>query len=889
MLTKFQNFGCYTKKQKGFSLIELSVIISIAAASAVGFLSWTQPENITDAKKAIETRKQIDKIENAIQAFRVEQNRLPCPADPYMRIDNTHSGVITNHYSSDFGTEDLDKVQTTVNGVLTLGIDCQTSQGAVPVQSLGLSGEYINDAWGRRFTYAVSPKLCGADGGTTPGAGLSTSASIEKGCNQRDYENNVGDITITDGSANITTSAAYVIISHGSDGDGAFLPSGTALAASTDDANEAENSDTDAITTFTFVKRAKNTTYDDIVYFKNKTQIERLTSRSNVKQVTVPECEANSQAIRNLVLSNASSMVSNITGYDHTSGEYNTGEQVALGLMMGLQNICVSYYGYRSATIKNQTWSGAQCPGNATANSTYSSKDNACTCSSKDWNGSCTMDWFAVSDLKVNTNLIMWLDAETPETIFDDSGCTDPAAYGEGVGCWKDKSTNNYSITSASEPDYVSKGINSKDSISFVPATSDHFNTMPNLSALTAGEMFIALKKNENLASSTINSGTWGSFGTAAEGHFPWLDDLIYDSFGTNVRKESISYKQNFVSNTLYNATSIKGEWQNRLNGIQLLSTRTNTVGFRSAPLLGKTWHGDAYFYGNIGEVLLYNTKLSTANRQDVHKYLGDKWNISIIPSLSTTSIQPVMWLDAADEKSVFTESTCTTLTDYTTIGCWKDKSQSGFNATISSASSEPTYQKRSDFNNKYVLKFDGSNDYLYANGVATQFNSDFTLFFAGDYDQASTTGGRVMLEVANTNEDVLAFFLGMYIPPCAGDNLCLTSQNMSSMANKVTNQLDNSDPPFIVSSVGSGRNTTALVATYYNGIQETSTLSFIYSFPLPASKFVIGADDNNGSVHLYFYGSLGEIIVYPSSLSDNDRKTVESYLSDKWGIKLDQ
>lgn len=872
------------KKQEGFSLIELSVVISIAAASTVGFLSWTQPENITDSKKAIETRKKMDTIENAIGAFRVEQNRLPCPADPYMRIDNTHSGVITNHYASDFGSEDLDKTQTTVNGVLTLGIDCPTSQGAVPVQSLGLSSDYINDAWGRRFTYAVSPKLCGADGGTTPGAGLSATKSQEIGCNQRDYENNAGNITITDGSANITTSAAYVIISHGSDGDGAFLPSGTALAAS-GDASEAENSDNDAVTAFTFVKKTKNTTYDDITSFKTKIQLERLTSKSNVKQVTVQECEANSQALRNIVIANADAMSTNILDYDHSSGLYNTGEQVGLGLMMALQSICVNYYGYKAATIKNQTWSGAQCPGNTTANSTYSSKNNACTCSSKLWDGSCTIDWLAVGDLPVTSNLTIWLDADTPETIFDDSACTDPAAYGEGIGCWKDKSTNNYSITSVNEPDYVSKGINSKDSISFVPANADHFNTLPNLSALTAGEMFVAFKKNENVASTGINAGMW-SFGTHIwAGSIPWYNGLIYDDFGTNVRKDFITYRQNLMSNSLYNSTSISGEWQNRLNGIQLSSTRTNTVSFRSTPLLGKSHHGHLYFNGNIGEVLLYNTKLSTTNRQLVHKYLGDKWNISIMPSLSLSSVQPVLWLDADDALSIFQDSSCTTANNYTTAGCWIDKSQSGFNATVAAAASEPTYEKRKEMNYKYTLKFDGTDDYLLSNSVATQFNSDFTLFVVGDYLATSADASLVSVNDYNnaTNTSNVVSYL------FDSSNLKISSGNVTTNLNAVTNSFSSSDSQFILSTTAVGRSTTALVTTYYNGSKETASFTYTYNSPMVADYFVIGADYNTTTLGRYLNGYLGEIIVYPSALSDNDRNSVESYLSDKWGIKVVQ
>lgn len=366
--------------------MELSVIISIAASAVVGFLGWTQPVNITDAQKTIETRKSIETIAKAIESFKVEKGRLPCPADPQMRVDNTHAG--TDNYPNDFGTEDLDVIQTTVGGLTTLGVDCPVTTGSIPAYSLGLSRDFINDAWGRRITYKVSDNLCGADAGTDAGgAALSDDASRTKGCTSKDYAEGSGNVTVTNVSGtSLTINAAYVLVSHGPNGYGAYLPSGAKLANGPN-ATETENSDNDAV----FIKDNKSGTFDDVTFFKTKVQVQRLTDHQNMKQISVADCEANSQLLKDITLSDAVDLENNLTTHMH--GTYNDGEKVAFGQMMAYQTICVNYYGTTAQTIQGQTWSGPQCPGNnnpGSNGSTYNAETNTCTCKSGLWNGGCT-------------------------------------------------------------------------------------------------------------------------------------------------------------------------------------------------------------------------------------------------------------------------------------------------------------------------------------------------------------------------------------------------------------------------------------------------------------------------------------------------------------------
>ena len=239
----------------------------------VGLLAWTTPKQHSDAQKYMETRAKMEKISEAIRIFRTKRNRLPCPADPYMRSDGTRdSSGGTDYYVNSFGLEDLDTTQTAVNGKTTLGTDCPSNIGAVPVYALGLDGPMIEDAWQRRFTYQVSDNLCGEDQGTTT---LSTLESISRGCTPQDYNDRVGDIAVKDISGTtLTPKAAYVIVSHGPNGKGAFLPSGVKLSGAS--GNELTNSSNSGDEKDLFIKDKRTSSFDDVVLFKTRRMLERL-------------------------------------------------------------------------------------------------------------------------------------------------------------------------------------------------------------------------------------------------------------------------------------------------------------------------------------------------------------------------------------------------------------------------------------------------------------------------------------------------------------------------------------------------------------------------------------------------------------------------------------
>lgn len=162
------------KNDRGFTLIELAVVIAIVAlimASALGTYK------VQVAKKHHETTQdRILQIRVALTKYRVQNSRLPCPA----RLDappNTPS----------FGIEDVTGDENCSTAAPSAGTFRTSSTrnlpadpmntvriGAVPVKELGLPQEFAFDSWGRRFTYAVSERLANHDTPYLPAYGTIT-------------------------------------------------------------------------------------------------------------------------------------------------------------------------------------------------------------------------------------------------------------------------------------------------------------------------------------------------------------------------------------------------------------------------------------------------------------------------------------------------------------------------------------------------------------------------------------------------------------------------------------------------------------------------------------------------------------------------------------------
>lgn len=347
-----------TKIEQGFSLIELSILLTVFAIVAATALSWLAPSAIDEAKKIEVTKQRLHNIQQALRAFRVHHGRLPCAADRTLADDNPKAGE-----------ENCTGVVDSGSNVFNLGV--------VPVRSLGIDLSNMSDGWGRRFTYHVSLPLC--DQG--PGG----SEAYPLNCTQVSYRDNAGDLEVrtydTDAPTAVYDDAdtatydvvnaavAYVIVSHGPNGDGAWMPSGTQRNAGTGSDRELLNVDRPTASPAViepdviYWTEAYNVNFDDIVLFEAK-ESDAATVDNPANQIDQALMDYDDWALTQAECLDISTRIAEITGAITTEmdavdmGQVESEADTMQRVLWFAQEVCAAYYPADYATPATDI----QCP-----------------------------------------------------------------------------------------------------------------------------------------------------------------------------------------------------------------------------------------------------------------------------------------------------------------------------------------------------------------------------------------------------------------------------------------------------------------------------------------------------------------------------------------------
>lgn len=130
---------------------------------------------------------------------------------------------------------------------------------------------------------------------------------------------------------------------------------------------------------------------------------------------------------------------------------------------------------------------------------------------------------------------------------------------------------------------------------------------LPVLSSLTAAHMFVVVYPD---ADPGIGGGTWWKLGNpGTTDHTPFTDGVIYDSAGSTARKTVGNPTPSLAAPHVYDVISVSGEWTANLDGAQLFTTATNTVGWSATPTIGSTGNP---MNGYVGDVVIFDRKLTT-------------------------------------------------------------------------------------------------------------------------------------------------------------------------------------------------------------------------------------------------------------------------------------
>lgn len=214
------------------------------------------------------------------------------------------------------------------------------------------------------------------------------------------------------------------------------------------------------------------------------------------------------------------------------------------------------------------------------------------------------------------------------------------------------------------------------------------------------------------------------------------------------------------------------------------------------------------------------------------------------------------------------------------TVSQWSDISGNNNHATQGTAANQPTYvAATSGVNGNAYLSFDGTNDYLSANGLATTLTGNdtpFTIFMVTA--ATDTLGNYTPFSAGNTasNNNYLLFF----------------DASVSASTSQLWAERQDSVPT--TQSANSGGTTFGT---------STKVLSYVFSGTtvsawLNGTLAINGAALNVGSLTLdratiggwgriavsaFYKGKICEILIYNSALGSTDRQSIEGYLTSKW------
>ena len=268
-------------KKTGYSLLEVSIamlIIGILLTSgSVLFSKLSQNQNIKQAQ--LVTLERTDKIYKSILNYLSENHRLPCPAKLNSSYNDADYGNESRGVEGDCN-DDAEQftTNTDANNLGATG-NMQILYGMIPINVLDLDKKDAEDGYGNKFSYIMVKEF----GTKTPDNTAEIGFEYLAGSSRLGDPVTIDYINVKSRAATLSNKSIMLIISHGENGLGAYIPDSgiqkpTVGVVNDEDSNMYKTNynriffaDSDES------KTANNETlfFDDYVIFKNKEQLLR--------------------------------------------------------------------------------------------------------------------------------------------------------------------------------------------------------------------------------------------------------------------------------------------------------------------------------------------------------------------------------------------------------------------------------------------------------------------------------------------------------------------------------------------------------------------------------------------------------------------------------------
>lgn len=261
-------------KNKAFSMIELSITITIIALIAAASLSTVISDS--NIKKLRITNERTKAIYKAMGIYLSKNSKLPCPA-PITTVtkSNASYGVQASSCSTtpSSGSGYWQSSNSTNSPNLYYGM--------VPTSTLELPANFAEDGFGSRFGYAILSGFTDADNFPLDSSDVSSSqnyANNSSAVNRIVIKRAVGNTLET-----LESDAIFVIISYGANKSGSWNPESTIQNTITTDTTYETENDVSSIDTPDGGKASfdnifisttiNNSIFDDILFYKTRDQM----------------------------------------------------------------------------------------------------------------------------------------------------------------------------------------------------------------------------------------------------------------------------------------------------------------------------------------------------------------------------------------------------------------------------------------------------------------------------------------------------------------------------------------------------------------------------------------------------------------------------------------
>lgn len=250
---------------RAFSLLELSIVILIISIFISGIMyAGIGASNIARTKV---TTDRIKEIYNAFGSYLSINGRMPCPAP----ITDVKSSANYGNSRAD-GLGNCNQINTAAR-LSGIYVSSNLIYGMLPVQDLKLSFDMAEDGFGSKFAYIVDQRFTGFRGNGSTTNNFSNAPATKTDNSNADIIR-IQEAIDSSNSQNITSDAAFVIISYGANKFGAYLADSSRQNSRSTDSHEQENdlnSGSFDSNFFAFSKRSD--VFDDIVFYKTKKDI----------------------------------------------------------------------------------------------------------------------------------------------------------------------------------------------------------------------------------------------------------------------------------------------------------------------------------------------------------------------------------------------------------------------------------------------------------------------------------------------------------------------------------------------------------------------------------------------------------------------------------------